>query len=107
MTQIEELRVQEDTLVRKVRRIPAQGQVFVNKGDIVAPEKIVVRGMVPNPDIREVKIYAQLGVDPSEVQKYMLKEQGQEVKENEAIAIQRSFFWPLHNGLQVTDRRNH
>jgi hypothetical protein len=92
MTQVQGLRVQEDTLVRKVRRIPAQGHVLVNKGDIVTPETIVVRGMVLNPDIREVKIYEQLGVDPAEVEKYMLKEKGQEVKENEAIAIHRSFF---------------
>ena len=92
MTQVEGPRVQEETLVGKVRRIPTQGEVLVNKGDVVTPETLVVRGMVLNPDIREVKIYVQLAVDPPEVEKYMLKEKGQEVKENEAIAIHRSFF---------------
>jgi len=79
-------------LVKKVRRIPAQGQVFVNVGDIVTPETIVVRGTVFNPEIREVRVHAQLEVYPEEVEKYMLKEKGDEVKKNEVIAIHRSFF---------------
>ncbi len=92
MSQLEGLRFQEDTLVKKVRRIPAQGQVFVNVGGIVSPETTVVRGTVFNPEIHEVRVHAQLEVDPEEVEKYMLKEEGDDVQKNEVIAIHRFFF---------------
>lgn len=92
MSHVERVRFQENTSVRKVRRIPAQGQVLVSKGDRVSPETIVVRGTVFNPEIHEVKVYVQLGVDPTEVGKYMLKEEGDETRKDEVIAISRSFF---------------
>lgn len=86
------LRFKEDMSVKKVRRIPAQGQVLVNVGEMVSPETIVVRGAVFNPEIHDVRVYAQLEVDPEEVEKYMLKEEGDEVEKNEVVAIHRSFF---------------
>ena len=86
------VRFEEETLVRKVRRIPAQGEVLVGVGDAVEPEEVLVRGTVRNPDIREVKVYAKLGIEPDEVERYMLKEEGDEVKEDEVIAIYRAFF---------------
>ncbi len=92
MPELEGLRFQEEALVRKVRRIPTQGQVLVNIGDLVDPETVVVRGTVVNPEIHEVKIYEQLEVDTSEVERYMLKGEGDEVQKNEVIAIHRFFF---------------
>jgi hypothetical protein len=92
MSHAEGVRLQEDTLIRKIRRIPTQGQLLVSKGDNVSPETIVVRGTVLNLEIREVKVYDQLGVDATDVEKYMLKREGDEVKKDEAIAIHRSFF---------------
>ncbi len=92
MSYAERVRFQENTSVRKVRRIPAQGQVLVSKGDRVSPETIVVRGTVFNPEIHEVKVYVRLGVDPTEAGKYVLKEKGDEVKKDEVIAINRSFL---------------
>jgi len=83
---------QEETFIRKVRRIPTQGEVFVKVGDLVEPETVLARGTVINPDISVVNVYAKLGVDPSQVKRYMLKEEGDEVKKDEVIAIHRSFF---------------
>ncbi len=84
--------VVEEGLVRKVRRIPTKGEVLVNVGEIVEPEKVLVKGTVINPEIHEVKIYAKLGVDPEQIKRYMLKEEGDEVKKDEVIAIYRAFF---------------
>ena len=91
MSQLE-LRFQEDTSVKKVRRIPAQGQVLVKVGDIVSSETIVAKGTVLNPEIHDVKVYAELEVYPEEAEKYMLKDEGDDVKKDEVIAILRSFF---------------
>jgi hypothetical protein len=92
MFQINGLRSQKDVLLRKTRRIPARGQVLVRVGDLVHAETIVAKGTVFNRDIREVKIYDELDVDPTETEKYLLKSEGDEVKKDEVIAIHRFFF---------------
>jgi hypothetical protein len=84
--------IEKDTTIRKVRRIPAKGEVLVNVGDLVDSDAIVAKGLVTNPEVQEVKVYVQLGVDPEQAMRYMLKKEGDEVMMNEVIAINRSFF---------------
>lgn len=86
------VRFEEETLVRKTRRIPTAGEVLVDVGDAVEPETVVARCTVLNPEIQEVRVYSKLGVEPHEVERYMLKGEGDEVKKDEVIAISRSFF---------------
>jgi hypothetical protein len=88
----EERRFQENTLVRKVRRIPVPGEILVKVGDSVTPQTVVARGTVVNPDIRDVSVALQLGVHQEETEKYLLKKKGDKVKAGEVIAIRRSFF---------------
>lgn len=85
----------EGTGVRKARRIPTKGDVFVNVGDLVEPETVIARGTVRNPEVHEVRVYSKLGIAPQQVKRYMLKEVGDEVKRDEVIAIHRSFFGRL------------
>jgi len=107
------VKLEEKTSVRKIRRIPTQGDVLVAKGDIVEPETVLARGTVVNPDIREVKVYARLGVDPEQVARHMLKEEGDQVKKDEVIAIARSFFGrftkvcrsPMEGTIEVFSKR--
>ena len=79
-------------MIKRIRRIPTQGEVFVKVGESVRPETIVATGTVINPDIRKVTVATHIGVDMSDVEKYMLKEKGDEVRKDEVIAIRRSFF---------------
>jgi len=92
MSDPKELIFQQDTWIRKTRRIPVNGDVLVKVGDSVRPETVVARGIVVNPEIRKVIVYGQLGIDPGDLEKYMLKDDGDEVKKDEVIAIHRSFF---------------
>lgn len=85
-------KIVEETLVRKVRRIPAEGELLVKVGDIVEPETVLAKGTVLNPDVQEIRVYAKLGVDPEQAHRHMLKEEGDEVKQDEVLAIYRSFF---------------
>jgi len=78
--------------MKKSRRIPTPGKVLVKRGELVAPDTVVARGYVPNPKIHEVNVYADLGIDPGRVERYMLKKEGEDVKEDEIIALRRSFF---------------
>jgi len=86
------VKVEGGALVRKTRRIPAKGEVLVKEGDLVGPETIIARGIVTNPRVEEIRVYKKLRVDPEMVSRYMLKQEGDGVKEDEAIAIRRSFF---------------
>jgi len=92
MFDLKEDRFQKDTWIRKTRRIPVNGEVFAKVGDSVTPETVVARGIVINPEIHKVIVYGQLDVDPGDLEKYMLKNEGDEVKRDEVIAIHRSFF---------------
>jgi len=92
MFDLKEYRFQKDTWIRKTRRIPVNGEVFAKVGDSVTPETVVARGIVINPEIHKVIVYGQLDVDPGDLEKYMLKNEGDEVKRDEVIAIHRSFF---------------
>jgi len=85
----------EGTVVRKERRIPTKGEVFVKVGELVEPDTVLARGTVRNPEVHEIRVYSKLGVDPEQVKRYMLKEEGDEVKRDEVIAIYRAFFGRL------------
>ncbi len=89
------VKLEEETLIRKVRRIPAQGEVFVDVGDMVDAEKVLASGAVVNPEAVEVKVFAKLGVEPGHTERYMLKKEGDQVKKDEVIAIYRAFFGRL------------
>ncbi len=86
------LQIKPETIIRKSRRLPTPGKVLVKPGEEVISDAIVARGYVPNPEIRVVRVYDELGVDPEWVKRYMLKEVGEEVEKEEVIAFRRSFF---------------
>ena len=86
------VRLEEETTIRKVRRIPAEGEVSVEVGDVVEAETVLASGTVVNPEAEEVKVFVKLGVDPDQIERYMLKKEGDQVAKDEAIAIYRAFF---------------
>ena len=89
---MQSLQLFEDTVVRKERRLSTVGEVLVKPGDKVDYGTVVARGVVDNPDIRELKVYAALGISPDMVKNYMLKTTGEDVGKDEVVAIYRSFF---------------
>jgi len=86
------VKLEEKTLIRKVRRIPAPGEVFVNVGDSVDAETVIAGGTVRNPEAEEVRVFTKLGIEPEQIERYMLKKEGDTVKKDEVIAIYRAFF---------------
>ncbi|GAI38393.1 unnamed protein product [marine sediment metagenome] len=44
------VKLEEKTLIRKIRRIPAPGEVFVDVGDSVDAETVMAGGTVRNPE---------------------------------------------------------
>ena len=64
---------------------------MVKKGDNVKADTIVARTFIPG-DVHVVNISGLLGIDAWETSEYMVKREGEEVKEEEPIAMIKSFF---------------
>ena len=86
------VKLEEETLIRKIRRIPSQGEVFVEVEDTVDAETVIASCTVRNPEAEELKVFAKLGVEPDQTDRYMLKKEGDPVAKDEVIAIYRAFF---------------
>lgn len=78
--------------ITKQRRLPTRGDVLVEVGQQVEPETVVAKGVVPNPELHDLKLFTQLRVEPEMVKDYMTKAEGEQVARDEVIAVSRSFF---------------
>lgn len=85
------LKVAEGTTLRKVRRLPLPGDILVKMGQTVNAETIVARTELPG-HVRSVNAASILGIQPEEMDQYMLKREGQHVKRDEIIASTKGIF---------------
>lgn len=85
------LTVSEDTLVRRTRRLPLKGEVLVRVGDVLAPETVVARALLPGV-MRTVKVAEILGLEPHEVPPALRIRERDTVKAGQVIGETRSFF---------------
>ncbi|MFH0802937.1 MAG: hypothetical protein V2A78_11225 [bacterium] len=85
------LRISENSLFKKERRLPLKGEVLVSSGDHVAWDTVVARTHLPG-SAELVNIANKLGVDPEEVPSRMLKEKGAAVQKGEELARSRGLF---------------
>lgn len=98
MAMSSQLKVLKRARVRKERRLPTPGTVLVSTGDSVRPETVIARAdyVKGNPYI--VDLGSELGFkpDPSQVERIVLKKNGDLVKAGEVIGrYQRSFWEPV------------
>lgn len=85
------LKVKRMEIVRRIRRLPIKGNIFVNEGDRVDFHTVIARTVIPGePQI--IKASANLGVTPELLKDYMIKREGEEVKEGERICGFDAFF---------------
>lgn len=88
------LKVKEFYTVRKERKLPIPGEVLVKVGDVVTPSTIVATTKLPG-ESHVVAVAEAIGVDPEameDINDFMTKKIGDQVKEGEIIAQYSSFF---------------
>lgn len=85
------LKVAEGVTFRKSRRLPLPGDILVSTGQTVNAETIVARTELPG-HVRSVNAASILGIQPEEIDQYMLKKEGQSVKKDEVIASTKGIF---------------
>ena len=85
------LKVLENTSVEKERRLPLKGEVLVDKGADVTPEKIVARTHLPG-NVQMVNVANLLNVDAQDVPEFMLIDTGKNVSEGNLLAQTKGRF---------------
>jgi hypothetical protein len=85
------LKVKSFMLVSKSRILPVSGDVLIKEGSHVSYDTVVARTFVPG-DVTMVPLFYNVGVEPYELPKVMLKKEGDTVKEGELLAVSRAFF---------------
>ena len=85
------LKVSEYSLVRKFRQLPIEGDVLVEEGSDVASSDIVARAALPG-DVATINMVNHLGVQTSDVPRFMVKNEGDTVSAGEVIAETRPFI---------------
>lgn len=79
------LKVTENTLIRKERRLPIKGEVVVKKGDKVSGDTVVANASLPG-NVNTINVAGILSILPEDIHNYMLKKEGDQVMKDEIIA---------------------
>ena len=85
------LRVAESTTLRKIRRLPLPGDILVKTGQSVIAETVVARTELPG-NVKSVNVANTLGIQPEEIDHYMLKKERDSVEKDEIIAATKGLF---------------
>jgi len=85
------LTIARETTVRRRRTLPLKGEVLVRQGQPVEANAVVARAEVPG-DVHAVNVAGHLGIRAEEIRDYMLKTEGQQVREGEALAQTRPWI---------------
>lgn len=85
------LSVAENTVIRRVRRLPLKGRVLVQVGQRVKAEDVVAQTELPG-DVKPINVVGKLGVSPEELAEVMLKKVGDRVAADEPFARTKGFF---------------
>ena len=79
------LTVSSHTTIKKVRRLPLKGDVLVSVGEVVGPDTIVARALLPG-IMQTLKVASHLGVEPADVPAALLVKVGDSVQKGDIIA---------------------
>lgn len=90
------LRVTEDALVRRERRLPLKGQVLVQRGDRVESATVVARTELPG-NVQTVNLSSKLGVDPAKAPESLVLPLGSAVRKDDVLASAKSLFGLVKN----------
>jgi len=90
------LRVADDAVVRRERRLPLKGRVLVARGDPVSADTVVARSELPG-NVQTLNLASKLGVDPATAPETLVRPIGSTVKKGEVIASAKSLFGLVKN----------
>ncbi len=85
------LTVSANTLILKTRRLPIKGEVLVREGEIVEPDTVVARALLPG-ILQTVRVAQQLGIEPKTIYDVLRVTEGDTVEKDQVIAETKGLF---------------
>lgn len=85
------LRVTENAVIVRERRLPLLGDVLVKVGDKTKARDIVARTFLPG-DVTPINVASKLGCDPGDVPELMKKKEGDTIKKGEVLGQNKGIF---------------
>lgn len=79
------VRASSSLTIKRVRRLPLPGQVLVSEGEQVNLQDVIAEASLPS-ELVMVDIAQALGVDRLDVKRFLVRQLGEELKEDDVIA---------------------
>ncbi len=86
------VRVKRGAIIHIFRNIPGQGKISAVVGQEVKPSDILGRAEISG-GFRKLNLSRELGVDPSQVKKYLNRSIGQTIYRGELLAFKKGGMW--------------
>jgi hypothetical protein len=88
--------------VRKIRRLPIKGEVFVKAGEAVKPHQVVAQAMLPG-ILQTLRLAERLNVDAKEAKNFLKVAVGDKVEKGALIAEKPGVFGRWFKDPQLSD----
>jgi hypothetical protein len=85
------LTVSANTVILKTRRLPIKGEVLVQEGEVVQPDTVVARALLPG-ILQTVRVAQTLGIEPKQIQSVLKVKEGDTVEKDQIIAETKGFL---------------
>jgi len=85
------LTVSANTVILKTRRLPIKGEVLVQEGEVVQPDSVVARALLPG-ILQTVRVAQTLGIEPKQIHSVLKVKEGDTVEKDQIIAETKGFL---------------
>lgn len=85
------LTVSANTVILKTRRLPIKGEVLVQEGEVVQPDTVVARALLPG-ILQTVRVAQTLGIEPKQIRSALKVKEGDTVEKDQVIAETKGFL---------------
>jgi hypothetical protein len=85
------LTVSANTVILKTRRLPIKGEVLVQEGEVVQPDTVVARALLPG-ILQTVRVAQTLGIEPKQIHSVLKVKEGDTVEKDQVIAETKGFL---------------
>jgi hypothetical protein len=85
------LTVSANTVILKTRRLPIKGEVLVQEGEVVQPNTVVARALLPG-ILQTVRVAQTLGIEPKQIRGALTVKEGDTVEKDQVIAETKGFL---------------
>jgi hypothetical protein len=85
------LTVSANTVILKTRRLPIKGEVLVQEGEVVQPDSVVARALLPG-ILQTVRVAQTLGIEPKQIHSVLKVKEGDTVGKDQIIAETKGFL---------------